>query len=151
MSTQKQSKPSSNGDRLQQLITAAQQEREASLAVEAVLQRIYDKLSEVNERISKLETTHSVTDRELQWIKGIVQATYNNVSTLLQFMAAMWRDDRSSLTTLQQRIAEQAFVMSQRKDQDAASISVEVDAGGDVKVSADRVGGDKKEIDDKRC
>jgi len=121
-------------DRIEQLIEAAHAEERAKLAVETILADIHEKLEE-------LEQAHQRTDRELQWVKGVTQSIYNNVATLVQLMAAIWQGDRSTLTRIQTRVADEAFKAH-------GDSNIKVDAQGDVKLSADKVGRDKRENDE---
>jgi len=123
-----------DSDRIQQLIEAARDDERAKLAVEAILR-------EIHRRLSELEDAFGTNTKELRWIKSVVQANYNNVATLIQLMAALWKGDRTSLSEIQQKIAEQAFLKDLKEE---SGINIDVDAQGDVRLSADRVGRDKK-------
>lgn len=68
-----------------------------------------------------------------------VDGNYVNINTVLQFLAAVWHGDKAQLSSIQQRLAEQAFAM---RDGDG---DISVEAHGDVKLSADRVGRDKRD------
>jgi len=124
----------SQQDWIRQLIEATRDEERAKLESQAIL-------NEVNQRLIIIESFQRELGRELERLRGIVQATYSNVGTLAQLVAAILHGDRVTLGEMQARITETALEMSLCKD--ASDISIK--AGGDVQVSADRVGGDKGE------
>lgn len=121
-------------DRIRQLTEAARAEERAKLAVEALLREIHEELSCLKRSLEEFR-------QEIVTVRSLSQANYANVATLIQLMAAIWQGDRSALTEIQQRIAEQVFTMSDKGE--GAGISVE--AQGDVNLSADKVGRDKHE------
>lgn len=120
-------------DWIKQLIEATRAEEKAKLESQVVL-------NEINQRLVIIESFQRELDREFERLRGIVQATYNNVSTLAQLIAAILHGDRATLAEMQGRVTELAF---ESADGEASDISIK--AGGDVQVSADRVGGDKDE------
>lgn len=128
MQSENSEKKLPDGDRIQQLIEAARAEERAKMAVTAILEKI-------NSQLHTLEHL----EKEIEWIKSILQANYNNLATLIQLMAAVWQGDKSTLIEIQQRLAEQAFQASE-----SSGIKVDVEKGN-VKVSADKVGRDKKD------
>lgn len=134
MSTPKQSSTPTdhlqNGDRINNLIQAARADERAQLQTQALLSEIRDALCDIRD-------AQRDQAKELEWIKGIVQSTYNNVATLIQLMSAIWRDDRTTLVRIQGKIAEEAF-------KEGASAEIAVRADGNVTLSADKVGRDKK-------
>lgn len=125
---------SETSDKIQQLIDSARAEERAKLAVEALLKEINGRLSTIEQTLRELEMYTSQS-------RAAIDANYININTVLQFLAAVWQGDKSQLSSIQQRLAEQAFAMRDREE--GGDISVE--AHGDVRLSADRVGRDKKD------
>lgn len=121
-------------DKIQALIDAARAEERAKMAVEAVL-------AEINRRLTTIESTLSRISMCQDRMRQGVDGNYTNINTVLQFLAAVWHGDKTQLSEIQQRLAEQAFVMRDREE--GGDISVE--AHGDVRLSADRVGRDKRD------
>jgi hypothetical protein len=117
---------------IQQLIEAARADERAKLETQNILAGIH-------QRLTALEESHRKVAQEIEWLRGVVQGTYNNVATLVRLMAALWQDDRMTLAEMRQRIVDQTF------SREGGGADISVRAEGDVKLSADRIGGDKSE------
>ena len=110
-----------------QLLEATRAEERAKLETQQIL-------NEINARLRIIESFERELANELQWLRNTVQATYNNVSTLIQLLAAGWQGDREELMRLQTRMADAAFEAGK----------IDIKAEGDVELSADKVGRDKR-------